>query len=50
MTQAPGMPAARVFDVDLRCLTAVSHGCGFFDLAPSAWSDYQRELSQDGRQ
>lgn len=50
MTQVPGMPAARGFDVDLRCLTAASHGCSFSDLAPSAWSDYQRELSQDGRQ
>ena len=50
MAQGPGMPAARGFDVDLRCLTAVSHGCSFSDLAPSAWSDYQRELSHDRRQ
>ena len=50
MTQLPGMPAARGFDVNLRCLTAVSHGCSLSELAPSAWSDYQRELSHDGRQ
>lgn len=48
MVQKPGMPAARFFDVNLRCLTAISHGCGFPDLAPSAWSYYQRELTSDG--
>ena len=47
MALKPGMPAARGFDVDLRCLTALSHGCSFSGLAPSAWSDYQRELSHD---
>jgi len=50
MAQMPNMPAARGFDVNLRCLTAVSHGCSFSELAPSAWSDYQREVSHDGRQ
>jgi hypothetical protein len=50
MEQIPGMPAARGFDVNLRCLTALSSGCSFSELAPSAWNDYQRELSHDGRQ
>ena len=46
----PGMPAARVFDVDLHCLTAVARGCSFPELAPSVWSDYQHELTPDQRQ
>jgi hypothetical protein len=50
MTQIPGMPTAGAYDVNLRCLTAVSHGCTFSELAPSAWGDYQRELSHDARQ
>ena len=50
MKQMPGMPTARAFDVNLQCLTAVSQGCTFSGLAPSAWSDYQRGFSQEQRQ
>ena len=46
----PSMPAARAFDVNLRCLTAVWHGCTFSELAPSAWNDYQHELTPHGSQ
>jgi hypothetical protein len=33
--------------MDVRCLTAVTRACkGFEELAPSAWTDYQTELSK----
>jgi hypothetical protein len=42
LVQSPSAPLQRVFDIDLRCLTAVWHACrGFVELAPSAWADYQ---------
>jgi len=40
-----GIPTARVFDVNLKCLTALLRGCSFSELAPSVWSDYQYELT-----
>jgi hypothetical protein len=40
--QTPDAPVSRVFDLDLRCFTAVFHGCtGYRELAPSAWADNQ---------
>lgn len=40
-------PTQRAFDVDLRCVTAVWRSCrGFSELAPSAWADYQSELTK----
>lgn len=46
LTQTPGAPTARAFDVNPHCLTAVFQGCSFSQLAPSAWSDYRREANQ----
>ncbi len=40
-------PTRRAFDVDLRCVTAIWRHCsGFSELAPSAWADYQSELTK----
>jgi hypothetical protein len=43
--QASNAPMNRVFDIDLRCLTTILHGCsGLSALAPSAWQHYQAAL------
>ena len=48
----PNAPMSRVFDLDLRCFSAVLHGCtGYRELAPSAWADHQasyKELNRVG--
>jgi hypothetical protein len=48
----PNAPMSRVFDLDLRCFSAVWHGCtGYRELAPSAWTDNQagyKELNRVG--
>lgn len=43
------VPGTRAFDVNLQCLTAMLHGCSYSELAPSAWSDYQRLLTTNGQ-
>jgi hypothetical protein len=46
--QASSAPTSRAFDIDLHCLTTITHPCKGFDvLAPSAWMDYQAELKRD---
>jgi len=45
--QASNAPTRRAFDVNLHCVTAVWRGCrGLKELAPSAWADYQSELTK----
>jgi hypothetical protein len=44
---APDAPMSRVFDLDLRCFSAVWHGCsGYQDLAPSAWADHEASINE----
>ena len=46
LEQAANAPTQRAFDVDFRCVTGVWHSWnGFSELAPSAWADYQAQLS-----
>jgi hypothetical protein len=46
LEQAVNAPTHRAFDIDLRCVTGVWHSCnGFSELAPSAWADYEAQLS-----
>jgi len=41
--QTPEAPMNRVFDIDLRCFTAIFHGCSDLGaLAPSAWQQRQQ--------
>jgi hypothetical protein len=48
----PNAPMSRVFELDLRCFSALWHGCaGYRELAPSAWTDHQasyKELNRIG--
>lgn len=42
--QTPVAPMNQVFDVDLRCLTTIFHGCSSLSvLAPSAWQHYRQK-------
>jgi hypothetical protein len=38
--QTASTPIKRAFDMNLRCLNGIFHGCRFDELAPSAWADY----------
>ena len=46
LVQPSNAPIRRILDIDLHCLTVISRNCnGLSEFAPSAWADYQQELT-----